>query len=359
MSEHDDIQEIPEGAERRPSHSRYQHVARAVCETPWAIHPATLAVIVDMVSYRASGHRLTKAEVDERIGEGQMAAAASRRGSMGAQGAVAVLPIWGIIAPRAAAFESVSSPGGTGVDAFTQAFRAALADPAVGSILLEIDSPGGQVGQVPELAAEIRAARGKKPIVALANGMAASAAYWLASQADEVVVTPSGKVGSIGVYLAHEDVSAALEQEGVKVTLISAGKFKTEGNPFEPLSADALEAFQADVDAFYGMFVADVAKGRGVDVGAVSGGFGEGRMVMAHQAVASGLADRVATFDETVARMASGGVQARGVRAETFAASEPQEIDGESAVGEDPHPGPVAEHTARPVADRLDLAFGL
>jgi signal peptide peptidase SppA len=223
-----------------------------------------------------------------------------------------VLPLFGVIAPRAAQLNSVSGPSGTGVDAFTRMFRQALADPAVGSILIEIDSPGGRVDGVPELAAEIRKSRGDKPIVAISNTTAASAAYWIASQCDEIVVTPSGEVGSIGVYCAHEDLSGALEQDGVKVTLVSAGKFKTEGNPFEPLSEEAVAAFQADVDAYYTMFVNDVAKGRGVSAAAVRDGFGEGRMVMARDAVAAGMADRVATVDDTVRRLATGGPVGKG-----------------------------------------------
>ena len=284
---------------------KYRHIINAVSDKPWAILPGTLAVIVDLLSYRSRGHRLTTAEVDSRIAEGRSAAAA-RRSQARTQGAEAVLPLFGVIAPRAAALNSVSGPSGTGVDAFTQMFRQALADPSVGSILIEVDSPGGRVDQIPELAAEIRAARGQKPITAIANTTAASAAYWIAAQCDELVVTPSGEVGSIGVYCAHEDLSAAMEQDGVKVTLISAGKFKTEGNPFEPLSEEALAAVQADVDAYYGMFVADVAKGRGVAVADARDNFGQGRMVMARDAVKAGMADRVATFDDTVRRLASG-----------------------------------------------------
>lgn len=297
---------------------KYRHIIQTVAEKPWAILPSTLSVIVDLLSYRARGHRLTAAEVRERISHGQTEAAARRASATGAGGAVAVLPLYGVIAPRASQVNSVSGPAGTGVDEFTQMFRQALSDPAVGSILVEVDSPGGRVDQVPELADEIRRARGQKPIVAIANGRAASAAYWIAAQCDELVVTPSGEVGSIGVYCAHEDMSAALEQEGVKVTLISAGKFKTEGNPFEPLSEEALAAMQADVDAYYQMFVGAVAKGRGVTADTVRDDFGQGRMVMAGAAVKAGMADRVATFDDTVRRLASGDSGKRGRSAHTI-----------------------------------------
>jgi signal peptide peptidase SppA len=291
------------------SEMKYPNVVAAISEKPWAILPRTLAVIVDLVSYRARGHRLTQAEVAERIDEGRTQAAA-RRQAAPVLGSVAVLPLYGVIAPRAAQLNNVSGPSGTGCDAFAQMFRQALADPAVGSILIDADTPGGRVDGVPELADEIRAARGKKPIVGISNTMCGSAGYWILSQCDEVVVTPSGEVGSVGVYCAHEDLSAALEQEGVKITLISAGKFKTEGNPFEPLSEEALAAIQADVDAYYSMFVAAVAKGRGVAVDDVKSGFGQGRMVMAKDAVRAGMADRVATFDDTVQRLARGDTPA-------------------------------------------------
>ncbi|HVS85651.1 MAG TPA: S49 family peptidase [Gaiellaceae bacterium] len=335
MTEQD---EAGRGGELAGDEMRYRHVIQAVAERPWAMHPDTLAVIVDLLRYRSAGHRLTRAEVDERIASGQerFAAARGRATKTGAGGAVAVLPLFGVIAPRAAAFQSVSSPNGTGVDAFTQMFRQALADPSVGSILIEVDSPGGQVGGIPELAAEIRGSRGDKPIVAIANFRAASAAYWIASQADELVLPPSGEVGSVGVYAAHEDLSGKLEQDGVKMTLVSAGKYKVEGNPFEPLSEEARAAIQADVDAFYAMFVSDVAKGRGVSVEDVRTGFGEGRMVMAAQAVKAGMADRVATFDETVARLARGEAPAAkpraladAVAAEKNAADDPRQNDPE------------------------------
>jgi ClpP class serine protease len=102
-----------------------------------------------------------------------------------------------------------------------------------------------------------------------------------------------------------------MASEGVKTTLISAGKYKTEGNPYEPLSDEARAAMQAMVDDYYGMFTRAVAKGRGVSVDAVRNGFGEGRMVSASQAVKNGMADRVATLDQV---LASHGVSRSGNR---------------------------------------------
>jgi len=124
--------------------------------------------------------------------------------------------------------------------------------------------------------------------------------YWLASQCSELVVTPSGQVGSIGVFAAHEDMSKAAEIAGYKISLVSAGKYKTEANPFEPLSDEARQALQSKVNDFYGDFTKAVARGRGVGVNEVRSGFGEGRMISAQQAVKEKMADRVATLDQTL-----------------------------------------------------------
>jgi signal peptide peptidase SppA len=190
--------------------------------------------------------------------------------------------------------------GATSAEAFGASVQAAAADPAVGAILIDVDSPGGAVSLIPETAQIVADAALAKPVVAIANTLMASAAYWLASQASEVVITPSGMAGSIGVLAMHADNSARLEQMGVDVSLIHAGQFKAEGNPFQPLTDEARADIQAKVDEFYGMFVDGVAQGRGVAASMVRDGFGQGRVVTAAEAVKAGMADRVATFDQTV-----------------------------------------------------------
>jgi ClpP class serine protease len=115
-----------------------------------------------------------------------------------------------------------------------------LADSDVKAIVLDVDSPGGVISGVAELAGELRGLRGgAKPIVAHADYLVASAAYWIASQADEIIATPSALVGSVGVYSMHVDQSGWLEQLGIKVTLVAEPAQKVEGNPFDPLGADA------------------------------------------------------------------------------------------------------------------------
>ena len=283
--------------EIRVEHGRreYRRSVEYIAETPWALHPSMLATIVGIVGERASGHMPSADEIRERIGT------RSVEDMPATQPGVAVIPLYGAIVPRASMFSDVS--GASSGQSFQASFREALADPDVGAIMIDVDSAGGSVQGIPELAAEIMAARGSKPIVAQVTGIAASAGYWLASACDELVVTPSGAVGSIGVYSSHTDLSAAQAKAGVKKTFISAGDYKVEGNPFEPLSKEAEAAMQADVDAYYEMFVQAVADGRDVTTEKVLADFGQGRMVLATAAVAAGMADSVATFDETLTRL--------------------------------------------------------
>jgi signal peptide peptidase SppA len=191
--------------------------------------------------------------------------------------------------------------GGTGAQEISNALSAALADETVSQVLLEIDSPGGSVFGIAELGEQIRAAN--KPVVGIANSMAASAAYWLLAQCSEAYVTPGGMVGSIGVYTAHEDVSKAMEAAGIAVTLISAGKYKVEGAPFGPLSDEAKAYTQASVDNYYSMFTKAVAKGRKVPVDSVRNGMGQGRVLSADAALSENMVDGVATFAEVVSKM--------------------------------------------------------
>jgi signal peptide peptidase SppA len=288
----------------------YQRIIQSVIETPWAILPAKLVVIRDLLAFRATGGRLTDEEIRDRLGSASRENAgewaleihqAAAQGDGTAIAGVAVLPLVGTIVQRADMFTEMS--GAMSVQRFQKSFRQALADPNVGSIVIDVDSPGGQVGGVDELSTEIFQARGQKPITAVANSLAASAGYWIATAADELVITPSGEVGSIGVFAMHEDVSQMLEQEGVKVSLIAAGKYKVEGNPFEPLDEEARAAIQARVDEYYDMFISAVARNRGVKRSDARNGFGQGRVAGAREAVSLGMADRIATIDETVNRL--------------------------------------------------------
>ena len=234
------------------------------------------------------------------------ASGGSRRGgssSSSSNGIVALIPVLGVISNRANMFSDVSAGGGTSVQKLTAQFRQAVSSSSVATIVLDIDSPGGSVDGVFELAAEIYAARGRKRIIACANTLAASAAYALCAAAKEVVIAPSGQCGSIGVYGSHEDHSKELDKMGVKISYISAGKYKTEGGPTEPLSEAARAFMQSEVNDFYAMFVKVVAQCRNDSQSNVRAGYGEGRCVTAARAVKANLADRIATLDEVLLQL--------------------------------------------------------
>lgn len=223
-------------------------------------------------------------------------------------GSVAVVPIAGPITPRRTMLEMFGLA--TSVQTIGANLRAALQDPDVKAIVLDIHSPGGNVWAVPELADEIFAARGQKPIVAQVDFLAASAAYWIAASADEIVASPSSDVGSIGVFTLHMDFSKMLEMDGVKPTFIFGGKFKTEGNPFEPLTDEAKAALQATIDQAYGTFLQSVARGRGVTIATVRDEFGEGRMFPAATALTMGMVDKIRTLQETLGALGVDSSQA-------------------------------------------------
>lgn len=278
-----------------------KRLLRAFASQPWFIEPRKAEQIIAALELRANyGVRA----------EPYRAEPAQRPAPSASVGNVAVIRLYGPILPRAEAVKDVSQASALMTE-FQQAFRSVASDPNVSAIVLDIDSPGGQVDLVPETAAMVmKARRADRPIVAVANTLAASAAYWIASAADEISVTPSGEVGSIGVYTVHEDVSELLAAEGVRVTFISEGPRKVEGNPFEPLGAEARAALQANVKHFYDMFTADVAKGRNVALSVVKADpessdahFGGGRVYPAKQAVKLGMADRVETLDEAILRL--------------------------------------------------------
>lgn len=216
-------------------------------------------------------------------------------------GDVAIIDICGCLTHRAGWLGAFF--GLVGVADLQQKFRAALADPAVKTIVFRFDSPGGEVTMIPEFAAEIFAARGQKPIVAVADTLVASAAYWLAAQCETIYTPVSGRLGSIGVYTEHMDVSAYLEQQGVKVTLISYGAHKTDGNPYQPLPEDVKARIQARVDELGADFENDVARGRKVSRKDVSETFGQGDVFRGKQAIALGMADKLGTFAQVLARL--------------------------------------------------------
>jgi signal peptide peptidase SppA len=240
---------------------------------------------------------------------------------------VGVVPIIGTLTQRRQAIGSVGETRSTAEVA--RDVQAMAANPGIDAILLEVDSLGGEVFGVPEAFAAIREATRAKPIIALANSRAASAALYLASAASEVLVTPSGVVGSVGVYALHVDASKAIEASGEAWEFIIADKspYKVEGSPAGPLTAAARAHAQAEVDRYMGLFVRDLARGRGVSERHVLSEFGGGRMLSPVDALEAGMVDGVATFDEalrraaTLARPPAG--RSSGRRAEAASSSAP------------------------------------
>jgi len=275
---------------------RLRRVVQAALTTPWALMPERLEALAEVIAYQIEFGKLSRDEIRAAAGPQRPVAAPTT-------GGVAVLPLFGIIGHRMNQVQDISGPGGTSTEKFALWFRQAMEDDAVSAVILDIDSPGGAVSGVPELAKTVFDARGTKPILAVANSLAASAAYWIGTAADELVVTPSGDVGSVGVFAIHTETSRADDAEGVTHTLIRAGRFKAEANSLEPLGDEARMHMQERVDEAHRAFVKALARQRDVTVDQVREQFGEGRVFGAERVVRMGMADRVATLEETIGRV--------------------------------------------------------
>ena len=207
---------------------------------------------------------------------------------------IAVIPVQGVLSKDGPAWM------GSNYDSITDAAEKAAADPAVKRVVLAVDSPGGEVVGLPETAAVLAQVAKVKPVSAMVEGTAASAAYWLTSQASDVTLTPSGEVGSVGVRMMHVDISKMLEDAGYKVTELYSGNFKTEWSPFKPLSEDAIGDMQERLTAMHTEFLTGVASGRGDRVSTEMKGnrMGEGRMFGADASISHGLVDKIQTGRE-------------------------------------------------------------
>ena len=271
--------------------------------TPWALMPERLNAMYGVIARWSVGN-IASDETMQRIQNERLLRDARRQAASAiSSGGIAVIPLYGVVTQRGNMVDDVSGPGSVSTQQFAAALRQALANETVSQILIDIDSPGGSVYGVSELADEIASARTQKPVVAIANSLAASAAYWSGCSASEFYVSPGGEVGSIGVWQAHFDYSQAFATEGVKPTLISAGKYKVEGNPYAPLDEEAQAFMQSRVDDYYTTFTKAVARGRGVPISQVRDGMGQGRVLGADAAFAQNMVDGIATFDDVVKKM--------------------------------------------------------
>ena len=286
--------------------TQYRRILSAFYSSAWAILPSKLVEIQLFLHAAAAGDKPSKEEVAALVGR--------RPQSTQPVGKVGVIQIFGTISQRVGLLEG---SGGTSCEMINAGLDAMLADKTCKTIVLQIDSPGGSVFGVEETARRLFDARSEKKIVAIADGLAASAAYWLGSQADEFCCIPTAQVGSIGCLSAHQDLSEAMKLAGVKTTIFSAGKYKAEDNPFGPLSDEAREARQRTVDEYYSMFVKAVARGRGVSEATVRNTYGQGRCLTADDAKGAGLVDRICSWEQCLSRLGASA----GTTAEAFAPS--------------------------------------
>jgi len=269
------------------------HLAARLFGVPLAIHRPKLDVILAVLGPRVA-YRKNTADLAAAPGftPPTRAASASSPG-------VAVIPIHGTLVRRTVGLEAES--GLTSYATLTQQLEEALGNPAVSAILLDIDSPGGESGGVFDLSDRIRAASQIKPVWAVANDMAFSAAYALASAASRVFVSRTGGVGSIGVIAMHVDQSEKDAQDGLHYTAVFAGDRKNDLNPHEPMSGEAHAFLKAEVNRIYGLFVETVARHRGLEPSAVRDT--EAGLFFGQAAVAMGLADAVGSFDDALAQL--------------------------------------------------------
>ncbi len=299
----------------------YPHVAARLFGPPLAMRPTALKAAIDGIGPRLFGlpeadagtpppvsaedrepvadalrQRLaavTGGEVVE-VGDGMAEYALTPDG-------VAVIPITGSLVNR---FDWLSAMCGMmSYDTIGMALDAALADPRAKAVLLDVDSPGGEASGMLDLADSIRAGAAQKPIWAVANPLAASAAYGLAAAASRLVLPRLATVGSIGVVAVHVDRSEANAQRGLTYTAIYSGAQKVDGWQHAPLGPDAKDRWQADIDQARSTFAAAVAGFRGMTVEQILAT--EAATYDDQAAVTAGLADAVQTFDEALAELSA------------------------------------------------------
>lgn len=267
----------------------YEHVCAFALDHPWAITPNMRAIVADILARRLAGETDHPALLAQRP-----------KPQPAAGGGVAIIPVHGVVAPRMNLLSDMS--GGTTFEALTAQLHDAMKNPDVKTIVFDVDSPGGNVAGATEFAHEVLKARTQKPVIAQAQHLAASAAYWCMSCATEVVASPSSMVGSIGVFAIHDDLTDALAKLGVKRQVLSAGKFKADGVGGGPLTDEARARLQHLIDATYDRMLADIASGRGATAAMVRSGYGEGALLTADDAKAAGMVDRIAPLTDTVQR---------------------------------------------------------
>lgn len=266
------------------------HLASRLYGTPLLLARAKLDVILSVL-----GERVNWPESD------LAAPLVSKRPTIDAPVGIAVIPVVGSLVRRTVGLDPAS--GFTSYAEIAGMVDAAIADPSVEGIVLDIDSPGGEAGGVFELGERIRAADGVKPVWAIASDTAFSAAYAIGCAASRLLVSRTGGVGSIGVIAMHVDQTARDAQQGYRYTPITAGDHKNDFSPHEKLGPEAHARLQAEVDRLYSMFVDHVAAMRKLDPDAVRAT--EAGIYFGMDAVTAGLADAVGSLDAVLAEFSS------------------------------------------------------
>ena len=282
--------------------SKFSHLSSLVFNKPLMVtqdYAETIAVVLsDRLNLDVEGLQIKSDAKDQRE-------ATTNKG-------IAVIPIVGSMSHRATGIEAMS--GMTSYATLQKQFEAAFNDPNVGSILMDIDSPGGSVAGAFDFRDYLMSKKGTKPVYALARDAMCSAAYLIGSTADKVYATQTARVGSIGVVAMHTDASGKMEKEGLKPTFISAGKFKTAGNPYEKLEGEKLKYLQDSVDESYDMFINAVADARGIDKKVIRDT--EARVYGGKKAVEIGLADGIRTYESVLAEMSAPNFTTQGTKME-------------------------------------------
>lgn len=276
-------------------------IAGRVLNRPLLLHPDKADLILHVLQGRIGIEPLATLDPQGNRFVGSYRRDNGSVSTMRLESGVAILPIVGSLVNRGAWIGA--SSGLVSYEGIAAQLREAAADSEVRAVLLDIDSPGGEATGMFATARLVAAVNKTKPVVAFVNDVAASAAYGIASAASEIIVSPTSMVGSIGVVLTHLDRSGELEDRGVKPTLIHAGAHKIDGHPFGPLS-DAVRAdLQAEVMKIYDQFVGLVAEGRTGRISADAIRATEARTYLGADAIAQGLADRMASLDEAIAAL--------------------------------------------------------
>jgi signal peptide peptidase SppA len=244
-------------------------VASQIFNTPLLVTPDVACTIANALAERWGVDPMEPFDASRFVGQpaGPRDANGEMRTMYRAEDGIALIGVMGELVNRGAWVGA--SSGLTSYEGIDAQLAAAARDDAIKGVILDVNSPGGQAAGAMETAAKIRALDAKKPVVAFVNGVAASAAYALASGARKIVATPSAMLGSIGVVWMHVDRSAQAEKAGVKPTLLTAGAYKTDGHPLAPLAADSRQRIQAQIDKVYDLFVQTVAAHRPIDAAAV------------------------------------------------------------------------------------------